>query len=160
MRTVLSFLFICLLSSHLTVAQTYLKYVNTDYHFEIDYPNTLIPQGESDSKDGQTFISADKKVTLWAYADRSHNLIDDATDTNLTFEQYYKREIKSTKKRTVTYKTFSKNFFVVSGTENDKIFYRKTINTENGWFTFELLYATSEKNIYNKACGIIGNSFK
>lgn len=160
MRTIINFLLLWLLASNVASAQTYLKYVNTEYHFEIDYPNTLIPQGESDSKDGQTFISTDKKVKLWAYLDRSHNLIDDVTDSNLTFEQYYKREIKSTKTRTVTYKTFSKNFFVVSGTENDKIFYRKTINTEYGWFTFELLYPTSEKNTYNKACGIIGNSFK
>jgi hypothetical protein len=141
------------------LAQTYVKYENTHYGFEILYPNTLIPQGESDSKDGQMFISADKKASLSAYNDRSNNLINE-DDTNLSFEQYYKRETKNSKKRQITYKTFSKKFFVVSGTENNKIFYRKTIDTENGWFTFELIYENTEKDVYNKACGIIGTSFK
>ncbi len=140
-------------------AQTYVKYENSHYGFEILYPNTLLAQGESDSRDGQMFVSADKKVSLSAYADRSHNLIND-DDTQLSFEQYYKRDLKIKAKCQVSYKVFNNKFFVISGTEGNKIFYRKTINTENGWFTFELIYEDTEKNIYNKACGIIGTSFK
>jgi len=141
-------------------AQDYKKYVNTHYGFEIDYPTSLVPQGESDSKDGQRFEAPNKKTILWAYYDRSSNLIDDATDNQYTFDFYYKREIANQKDRQVTYKVFKKDFFVISGTEGNKIFYRKTINTENGWFTFELLYDQAERNIYDKVCGQLAKSFK
>jgi hypothetical protein len=161
MKKKLFFLFFLFLSVPKLFAQTYLDYFNSTYGFQISYPQTLIPQGESYSKDGQKFVSADKKASLSAYMDRSANLIVDETDTYLTFEQYYKREIKpDNANRKVTYKKFSPTFFVISGTENNRIFYRKTINTSNGWFTFELVYDESEKDFYNKTCGVIGASFK
>lgn len=153
----LIFLFVFVPTS---MAQTYADYLNNEYGFQISYPKTLLPQGESDSKDGQMFVSADKKASLSAYADRSANLIVDETDTYMTFEQYYKRETKPEPNRQITYKRFSAAFFVVSGTENNRIFYRKTINTSNGWFTFELIYDESEKDFYNKTCAVIGASFK
>ncbi|MFY7787388.1 MAG: hypothetical protein ACOVQA_05895 [Thermoflexibacteraceae bacterium] len=152
--------FLLLLSLEEVQSQDYQKYVNTHYGFEIDCPSTLVGQGESDSKDGQRFETADKKAILWAYYDRSSNLIDDATDKQYTFEFYYKREIATQENRKVTYKVYKKDFFVISGMEGNKIFYRKTINTSNGWFTFELLYDQTLRTFYDKVCGRIATSFK
>lgn len=49
------------------------SYYNERFEFGLDYPDFLIPQGESDNGDGQKFISDDGLIQMWAYIDYKMN---------------------------------------------------------------------------------------
>ena len=59
---------------------SYSNYKNSKFDFSIQYPSDLLfPQGESDSGDGQSFLSKDSKIRLTAWGntvDLSASLYD------------------------------------------------------------------------------------
>ena len=139
----------------------YETYCNSKFGFCVDYPSKiLIPQGESGSGDGQVFASKDNENTLTAYRDFRDNMDPDvAFDISTT----YAHDTDTTHarvKKTVTYKRLGKTFYVISGYQNGKIYYQKTILSDGQLFTCIMVYKASEKQLYNKLSEHVFKSFK
>ncbi len=127
---------------------TYRTYTNARYGFSIAYPvGLLIPQGEPTNGDGQKFVSRDGSASLTAFG--SHRL-----DRSLQDEFQSAQE-----NRSVTYKILKRNMFVVSGTENGKIFYQKTLLRGDVFKTFILEYDEQERATFDAITTRIASSF-
>lgn len=136
----------------------YKTYCNSLYPFCADYPSTiLIPQGESDSRDGQIFMSKNEQNELRVYRE----FIDFGNDDNeLTLKYQFNKQIKARKNK-ITYKKLNQDFFVISGyNAKGQIFYKKTYLFEKDLYTCILTYNVSEKELYNKIAEHVFKSFK
>lgn len=101
-------------------AKEYGCYVNHKYGYVAAWPRKLLsPQGESDSGDGQRFASADGRAEMACWASF-------ASVTGRTLEQVF-REAREELGAQAGYKRIARDFFVVSGLKDGRIFYRKTI---------------------------------
>ena len=61
----------------------------------------------------------------------------------------------------VTYRTYRRNWFVVSPLKDGRIFYRKTIARPNGTFvTFQIEYDETKRGVYDPAVAKMVKSFK
>jgi hypothetical protein len=140
----------------LTLAQTafsqpkWKTYNNARYGYSIVYPsNLLLPKGESDNGDGQIFLNNTAEMRVFA----SNMLL------NETLTKEFKAVVR--KSENVSYKTINKNFFVVSGKIDGRIFYQKTIARADGVFlTFYIEYVEDERNDYDKFTTRIVGSIK
>ncbi len=133
-------------------------YCNARYGYCLTVPATLFPQGESDNGDGQVFLSRDAHVslTVWGAMD-----IPDAA-----YADQFRAAIRGwpatpgRPARVVTYKLFKPSFFVVSGVENGKVFYLRTISDarEGRYAAFLLTYPQGLDA--NKAITTLNASFR
>lgn len=129
----------------------YQVYSNTRFGYTVEYPaKLLIAQGESDNGDGQTFRSSDGKCEMLVYA--SYNVL------NETLKSIYRKELSKHSK--VTYKLLKPTFFVLSGIDEDRVFYRKTIYRSGIFYTLEITYPLSEKALYDKVTARVSKSFR
>jgi hypothetical protein len=126
----------------------YRTYSNARYGFSIAYPvNVLVPQGEPDNGDGQKFVSKDGSATLLAFG--SNRLDRSLRDEFQTAQE----------NRTVTYKVFKPDMFVVSGTGNGKIFYQKTLLRGDVFKTFIIEYEEQNRAEFDPITSRIARSF-
>ena len=127
---------------------TYQTYSNARYGFSIAYPvGILVPQGESDNGDGQKFVSKNGSATLLAFGS---NRLDRSIQDEFQSAQ---------QNRTVTYKVLKRDMFVVSGTENGKIFYQKTLLRGDAFKTFIIEYDEQERATFDPITARIARSF-
>ena len=115
-------------------------YANARYGYSISYPaNLLVPQPEADNGDGRIFSNNAAEMRVFG----THALL------NETLLKEYNAVVKESEN--VSYKVYRKNFFVVSGTSDGRIFYQKTMAKANGIFvTFRIEYAEDERAEYDK----------
>jgi len=137
------------LTSAQAQAPTYKTYSNARFSYSISYPSSLVPQGESENGDGQKFRSSDGRIELIVFG--SNNAL------NQTLKGMYD-ETRGTGK--VNYEVLKPGWFVVSGVDNGKIFYQKTILRENVFKTFRIEYDESVKQQWDPITARIGRSFK
>lgn len=138
--------------SSIAAQHRYRTYKNTRFNYSITYPaDILIPQGESANRDGQKFRSRDGRAEMLVYG--SHNAL------NQTLRQLYSEEI-SHPHRTVTYKTLKGNWFVVSGIEDGKVFYKKSIFSRGVFKSFRIDYDESQKKLYDSLTARMARSFR
>lgn len=127
---------------------TYRTYSNARYGYSIAYPaGLLIPQGESDNGDGQRFVSKDGSATLLAFG-------ANRLDRSLA-EEFQSAQAN----RSVTYKVLKRDMFVVSGTENGKIFYQKTLLRGDVFKTFIIEYDEQVRATFDPITTRISRSF-
>lgn len=127
---------------------TYKTYSNARYAFKIAYPpGILVPQGESDNGDGQKFVSRDQRASLLAFGS---NRVDRSLQDEFQAAQ---------ENRAVTYKVLKRDMFVVSGTENGKIFYQKTFLRGDTFKTFIIEYDEQERATFDPITSRIASSF-
>ena len=135
---------------------SYRTYHNARFDFSISYPaDVLIPQGEPENHDGQKFRSRDGRAEMLVYG--SYNAL------NQTLRQLYAEETSASADhphRTVSYKTFKGNWFVVSGIEEGKVFYQKTMLTKGIFKTFRIEYNESQKDLYDPLIAQMARSFR
>src|SRR6478672_5790836 len=74
------------------------KYCNARFVYCIDYPEFMVPQGESENGDGQKFLSSDKQSELIVWGSLNIN--------NLTTGDAYKEYMAG---KTVKYKVIKSN---------------------------------------------------
>ncbi len=134
-------------------------YCNSRFGFCIDYPsNKLIPQGESANGDGQIFTSEDEKTRLWVYRDFRDNA---SIEEEFNIQSAFESDIQTNKpNRSITYKKLGSDYYVVSGYNDGKIFYQKTMMTDKGLATSLIEYPESEREYYDKVSETIFSSFK
>jgi hypothetical protein len=127
---------------------TYRTYSNARYGFSIAYPaGLLLPQGESTNGDGQKFTSKDGSATLLAFGSQR-------------LDKSLRDEFESAQEnRTVTYKVLKTDMFVVSGTENGKIFYQKTLLRDDVFKTFIIEYDSGARNTFDAVTTRVARSF-
>jgi hypothetical protein len=131
-----------------TERAAYRTYSNARYGFSISYPaDLLVPQGESDNGDGQRFTSRDGSASLAAFGS---NRLDRSLQDEYSSAQ---------ENRNVTYKVLKRDMFVVSGTENGKIFYQKTLLRGAVFKTFIIEYDESERGVYDAVTTRVARSF-
>lgn len=130
--------------------QTYRTYSNARFGYSISYPSKLLtPQGESENGDGQIFLGSGVEMRVFG-----SNLL-----LNETLSAEY-RAILREKGSSVSYRVVKRSFFVVSGKENGRIFYQKTIETADGAFiTFMIEYEESKRKTYDAAVTRMVRSF-
>ena len=128
---------------------TWKVYCNARFAYCLEYPRTLIAQGESDNGDGQVFRSKDRRVELRAYG--SLNFLEQ------TPAQY--RKAASAGKR-VTYTLEKPGFFVLNGLEGQNIVYHKTIypRSQEKYVSLILSYPQSLRSSWDKAVGRLSKS--
>jgi hypothetical protein len=139
----------------------YKNYTNVRFAFAISYPEgILIPQGEADNGDGQKFISEDKTVEMLAYgsyyADSQEYTLKDM------FDQETSENSADHPDKKVTYKKLAETWYVVSGTEGDKIFYTKVLYRKDKVqdIHFFISYPKSRKHELDAITAEIAKSFK
>ena len=127
---------------------TYRTYSNARYGYSIAYPvGLLIPQGESDNGDGQKFVAKDGNATLLVFGS---NRLDRSLEDEFQAAQENRR---------VVYKILRRDMFVVSGTENGKIFYQKTLLRGDAFKTFIIEYDEQERALFDPITARIARSF-
>ncbi|HEY0321995.1 MAG TPA: hypothetical protein VGC66_13635 [Pyrinomonadaceae bacterium] len=132
----------------------YNSYANARFLYSIEYPaGILIPQREADNRDGRQFLSRDGHAKMMVFG---RYALD--TDTlQHEYEDALKGEVDTG--RVVALKKLKDNWFVLSGSGNEKIFYRKTIYTGGAFKTFIIEYDESEKSFYDPITAHIAKSF-
>ncbi len=137
----------------LAVAGELAVYHNTRFDYSIGYPAAFIPQGESENADGQRFLSPDGAAVLMVWA--GFNVLETPLHTE------YKSALTD-RHREVTYKVMQDNWFVVSGYEGERIFYRKTVLGRGGdaYFSFELLYPRERRQEFDPLVKPVADSFR
>ncbi len=152
---------LCSFSNIVAAETNYKKYQNGSFSYEILYPESILfPKKESGGGDGREFISRDKKVAMLAYG--SHNF--DAPE--FTPKSMYDDELKNTsglhQNRIITYKKFANTWYVISGTEGDKVFYTKVLfrilKDDVQAITFHIEYPQSNKAVYDPITSSIAKS--
>lgn len=133
----------------------YRRYHNARFGYSISYPvKILIPQGEAANGDGQKFLSRDGHTEMLVYG--SHNVSDQP------LQQVYQKEISSTEhpNRLVTYQVLRADWFVVSGIEDGRVFYQKTLLRGGVFKTFRIEYDERQKGTFDSITATIGRSFR
>jgi hypothetical protein len=130
-------------------------YCNEKYDFCISYPTILVPQGEVD--DGQIFILEETKLLVcWEFM--KNNEGEFIEDVNEAYEKTLSEYEETTQ---VIYTIQKENFFIISGYDNEKMFYRKTLARRDGVYATGILtYNESNKKYYDDILVEIFNSFE
>jgi hypothetical protein len=142
------------LVSTLSAQAKYRSYSNARFGYTISYPaGILIPQGEPDNHDGQVFRSRDGKAEMRVFG--RYNVL------NETLRSAFNASVagEGGSGREVTYKLLRGNFYVVSGRQNGKIFYEKTMLKGDTFKTFMIEYDESESATYDPITSRIVRSF-
>jgi len=144
----------------------YKNYFNFRYGYCIRYPNKLLtPQREAQNGDGRIFTDKKGKEVLRVYGAQN----DDESGTFIPLKKLYNLELKGGQynehpNRVITYSKLGYKFYVISGTENGKIFYQKTLQIlrdEDTVIAVAMLnYSDADKNIYDQVSKKIFSSFK
>lgn len=157
---------IILLLASITYSQSiqdkgeYKKYCNERFGFCIQYPKDFVKQPESENGDGTTFISKDKKSTIWAYGRLA---IEGLDEVKQEFEM-------ATKDIKLTYKVIGTNWFVFSGTDTKgAILYQRTSKKKIDYLgtpdtyvfqTIRISYPADQNKQYEAYCKLIGKSLQ
>jgi hypothetical protein len=130
--------------------QAYRTYDNARFGYSISYPSKLLaPQGEAENGDGQVFLGAGAEMRVYG-----SNLL-----LNETLAAEYRAILKE-KGSSVTYKVLKRGFFVISGKQDGRIFYQKTLENSDGAFiTFMIEYDESRRKTYDPAVTRMVRSF-
>jgi hypothetical protein len=137
------------------------QYCNGRFGYCIDYPaNVLTPQEEAQNGDGRRFTNKKGEVILTVFG----RLNQDANGDPLTLQQQFALDVGSLEKAgastVITYKKKGANFYVLSGTKENKVFYHKMIIKEDA-FCFALLeYPKAEKQTYDAYSKVVFDTFK
>ncbi len=144
------------LAAAVSAQSRFATYYNDRFFFSIEYPSDLLrQQPPPENNDGRTFRSKDGSVEMRAWGQFN------ALDRSLK-EEY--DEAIGNYGAGVSYKRLLTNGFVVSGTNDGKIFYQKTLFRKSRgtevFYTFTIEYPASMKKKLDAAVTRIAASFK
>ncbi len=129
----------------------YQRYYNSRFGYEIDFPSPILKAlPEADNGDGRHFDSNDGEIRLSCWGSLKH-------DTSI--DDDYKRVLQEIGAG-CTYKSRKANWFVVSGLKEGKVWYKRTIELENEFVTFEITYPHELLEYMNPVVSRISKSFK
>lgn len=143
-----------LLAAAAAKAEDWLLYQNDRYGTTIDYPSIFKMQPPPDADDGRRFESADgADFTVSAsYAAMDYTLA--------TYHDFIVQNLVPGS--TIIYETRGKNWFVVSGTRGDRIFYEKHLLSHKGEMNEDLVisYPAALKATYDPIVARMAKSLR
>ena len=129
----------------------YKSYVNARFNYSISYPaDLLIPQGEADNGDGQTFRSQDGHAEMRVWGQNNFN--------SETLRASFAKTVNEWGKG-VDYKVIKGDWFVVTALVNGKIHYQKTMLRRGVFKTFLIEYDATHRATYDPVTARISKSF-
>lgn len=131
-------------------SRSYQKYVNARFGYSIDYPTDFIKGRTPKENFGYTFYAKawDAKIRVFGYNNWGKN----------TARQLYNRDVKQIKTG-IKYKTLKSNWYVISWSANDTIYYKR-INVGTGSINaFIMQYPKTQKMYYDPLVYQINQSF-
>ncbi|NII26467.1 hypothetical protein HB364_15365 [Pseudoflavitalea sp. X16] len=137
------------------------QYCNARFGYCINYPEkVLTPQEEAFNGDGRKFANKQGEVILTVFG----RLNQDENGNPITLQQQFANDLASLEKAgastVITYKKKGADFYIISGTKGNSIFYHKMIIKQDA-FCFALLeYPKSEKQVYDPYSTIVFKTFK
>jgi hypothetical protein len=143
-----------LLATGAARADDWLTYQNDRYGTTIDYPDLFKMQRPPDADDGREFKSADG-------ADFTVSALYNALDfTVATYRDFIVKNLD--RGSVITYETRGKDWFVISGTKGDKIFYERHLLSRGAQMTedFVITYPASAKPTYDPIGARMAKSFR
>lgn len=144
----LLFLFVPMVSVTYATTFTFNSYHNARFNYKIDYPDFLIPQGESENGDGQHIKN--KNTVLIVYGSYSPEAIDEAF-------KYAKNDLKNFK---IKYTIKKKNYFIIRAENAEQSAYFKTIFICNENINMRLYYPREDEGKWRPLSNRISQSFK
>jgi len=135
----------------------YTQYINLRYHYAVSYPAAILtPQGEPDAGDGQSFLSKGRDVEMSVWG--SYNVLDETIRSR--FGDQTRGKNGASLDRKVTFKRLAKNWFVVSGSSGENIFYEKTILEGNVFITVAFSYPAAAKTSWDPILATVSKSLQ
>jgi hypothetical protein len=129
----------------------YQTYSNDRFDYSISFPaNFLTRQETAPNGDGRSFLSADGRVAMVVYG-----LLN---TREKSLKDLYEEEMKPG--RQITYQIRKDKWFVVSGFENNKVFYQKTYLKDDVIKTFYIQADRDLQSIVQPMTERIAQSFK
>ncbi|MEP7074958.1 MAG: hypothetical protein ABI878_04040 [Acidobacteriota bacterium] len=130
-------------------------YTNERFGFSIDYPeHVLTMEPAPDNDDGRTFRSDDGKIEMLVWG--QHNAL------SKTLDERYATDLKGFTEKP-SYMVLKRDWYVISGLKEGKIFYEKTLVRRKGgdvFFTLTIEYPAGEKAKFDPIVKKIADSFK
>ncbi len=127
---------------------SYERYRNRRFSYTVLYPSDiLIPQSEPANEDGQFFKSASGNIQMRVYGESS---------SSETLKQRYEQAQIG---RSSTYQAISDDFFVISGTNNGKVFYQKALREGDIFKVLEIEYDQALSREFDEVAQVIADSF-
>lgn len=131
----------------------YESYYNQLNDYQIDYPDFLIPQGESSNQDGQKFISADGARQMWVYIDHKMNV--KTGDTPSIKDAF----IDDQQGKKVIEKQLFDNYYTLKWAEKDMLHTSYTIFEYDSYFTILFIYPKSNEKQFQPIITRVTESF-
>lgn len=131
----------------------YDTYYNQRFGYSVKYPsNILIPQPFPSNRDGQVFISHDKKIKMSVFGQ---------FNVSENFDQCYQnRLVRKQQLGFVKYTQKKDTYFILFGNENNFVFYEKTLFSQGNCLTLVIYYAPSLQPAFDLILAEISLSFK
>jgi len=129
----------------------YKSYANARFSYSISYPaDLLIPQGEADNGDGQTFRAQDGRAEMRVWGQNNVN--------GETLRAAFTRTVNEWGDG-INYKVIKGDWFVVSALVNGKIHYQKTLLRRGVFKTFLIEYYATHRATYDQVTTRVSKSF-
>ncbi len=136
-------------------SERYTTYENERFGYRVLYPANLVsPLPESDNGDGRKFKSGDGKITLSVWG------ANNALNRSLRAQMNAARRDWAKDQARVTYTRFTPDFYVLSGTTGDQIFYEKTVPQGEGFATMLWQFPVASRPRMNDIVTKTSRAFK
>jgi len=135
---------------------TYHVYRNERLGYSLPYPTDLLsPQGEAADGSGQRFASKNNRTFLIVTGFRGRS----PTDLRDLYVKQSRSAPPENPTRMVTYKVEKDTWFVVSGYEQQRVWYEKAVIAKDTLAYFHIEYDASEKQVFDPVVEKIAKSF-
>jgi hypothetical protein len=130
----------------------YGEYAFSDYQVELKYPKGLLIQRNQQYE----FVSGDSSVSIYA------KVLENAD--NALWIQNYEQCLNNYKEKDVTFKVYKKEYFIITGIEDEKVFYQRQmpfeINGRKCCVNFEMRFPKTDKKTWDPILTACATSFK
>jgi len=131
----------------------YSNYYNVRYDYGIEYPDILIPQGETDSGDGQKFMTADGRSFMLVY--RTFKALD---GDNPPVETAFENDLKLAEN--VYEKQLFTNYYIIKGKKDENSYYKQyTIFANDNYFDIYFEYPAESEQLFETISKRVFESF-
>ena len=134
--------------------ETWKTYFNDRYGTSIEYPSRFKPGEPPANNDGQSFTADDgAEFAVWA----NYNALDHDI---AGLEAFLRESLEKDEK--ITYRAAGKNWLVLSGTQGDKVFYKRYLLSHRNELenAFRISYPASLAATYDPIVARISKSLK
>lgn len=131
-------------------------YHNERFNYSVAYPaNLLQAQGEAANADGQRFISSDGQIEMMVFG--RHNIHNETPDQ--AFRETLRDLRNDVATDTLSYIDQGDDGFVISGIQDDRVFYQKHLVRDSLVHVLDVRYDTARQALMNPVVSRIAESF-